>query len=264
MLDISTIMRKYGFNESEIKVYLTLINHEQMTGYEVSKLSGVARSKVYNVLENLIQKNMVLVNQTENKMYRAIPTDEFLARLEHIFKNDLKNLKQGFKEIKEPKRDAGHLWKVNDYTSMIEKIKYVISNAKVSIYIQIWTSDIDDELVNLIKLAEKRLTKVVIILFKDSEDNFDFKNVYYHGFEKDKLSDFGSRWINVVADNKQVVYGTINHHTTNVIWTENTAMISLASEYVKHDAYTLKIFRDLPEDLKKEYGVDFEGVREIY
>ena len=61
MLDISTIMRKYGFNESEIKVYLTLINHEQMTGYEVSKLSGVARSKVYNVLENLIQKNMVLV-----------------------------------------------------------------------------------------------------------------------------------------------------------------------------------------------------------
>ncbi|NYA65375.1 helix-turn-helix domain-containing protein, partial [Lactobacillus salivarius] len=56
MLDISTIMRKYGFNESEIKVYLTLINHEQMTGYEVSKLSGVARSKVYNVLENLIQK----------------------------------------------------------------------------------------------------------------------------------------------------------------------------------------------------------------
>ena len=136
MLDISTIMRKYGFNESEIKVYLTLINHEQMTGYEVSKLSGVARSKVYNVLENLIQKNMVLVNQTENKMYRAIPTDEFLARLEHIFKNDLKNLKQGFKEIKEPKRDVGHLWKVNDYTSMIEKIKYVISNAKESIYIQ--------------------------------------------------------------------------------------------------------------------------------
>lgn len=71
MLDISTIVRKYGFNESEIKVYLTLINHEQMTGYEVSKLSGVARSKVYNVLENLIQKNMVLVNQTENKMYRC-------------------------------------------------------------------------------------------------------------------------------------------------------------------------------------------------
>lgn len=35
----------------------------------------------------------------------------------------------------------------------------MLSVTKESIYIQIWTSDIDDELVNLIKLAENDLLK---------------------------------------------------------------------------------------------------------
>ena len=65
MLDISTIMKKYGFNESEIKVYLTLINHEQMTGYEVSKIILTVQIDIFftncKKIKLVVRKQLVLL-----------------------------------------------------------------------------------------------------------------------------------------------------------------------------------------------------------
>ena len=37
-----------------------------------------------------------------------------------------------------------------------------------------------------------------------------------------------------------------------------------SKEYVKHDAYTLKVIAESSEELKAKYGEDFEGIRKIY
>ena len=39
---------------------------------------------------------------------------------------------------------------------------------------------------------------------------------------------------------------------------QNHAMVNLAKEYVKHDAYTLKVIAESPEELKAKYGEGFE------
>ena len=41
-------------------------------------------------------------------------------------------------------------------------------------------------------------------------------------------------------------------------------MVKLAGEYIRHDAYTLKIIHDLPDDLRQKYGLDLEGIRNIF
>lgn len=40
-------LEKLGFSSNEAKVYGTLIKHKVLNGYEIAKLSGVARSLVY-------------------------------------------------------------------------------------------------------------------------------------------------------------------------------------------------------------------------
>ena len=45
---------------------------------------------------------------------------------------------------------------------------------------------------------------------------------------------------------------------------QNHAMVNLAKEYVKHDAYTLKVIAESSEELKAKYGENFEGIRKIY
>ncbi len=39
-------LEKLGFSSNEAKVYGTLIKHKVLNGYEIAKLSGVARSLV--------------------------------------------------------------------------------------------------------------------------------------------------------------------------------------------------------------------------
>lgn len=267
METIIQIMKKYHFSEMETLVYTTLLEQDKLTGYEISKQSGVPRSKVYNILEKLLKKNLIIVNKSEPKLYRAISSDEFIERLEKDVKKDLAVLDKQLGGIKEAEEED-LLWKIEGYSHVIEKVEHLIKHSKSSLLLQIWKQDVSKELLLLLlQDAEKRLDECVVILF-DAEHHYDLPlNHYYkHGFEEDKLADFGSRWINVVRDEEEVVFGTLSEdaNQTDVTWTKNNAMVSLSKEYIKHDAYTLKIIEEMPQELRSKYGHEFEKVRSIF
>ncbi len=266
METIIQIMKKYDFSEMETLVYTTLLEKGVMTGYEVSKQSGVARSKVYNVLEKLIKKNLVAVNKSEPKLYNAISSEEFLGRLENDVKKDLTILEGQLGKIKEQEEEE-LLWKLENYESVSNKVEHLVMHAKTSLLIQIWEDDLTPSLLKKLQNAEEKVKNFVLILFSNKH-NYDIpiKNFYIHGFEEMKLEDFGARWINIVSDEKEVVFGTIenDNNGVDVTWTYNKAMVNLSKEYVKHDAYTLKIIKENPEELKKKYGNEFEKIRLIY
>ncbi len=266
METIVQIMKKYDFSEMETLVYTTLLEKGVMTGYEVSKQSGVARSKVYNVLEKLIKKNLVVVNKSEPKLYYAISAEEFLERLEKSVKQDLNVLENQLGNIKVQEEEE-LLWKLESYANVMDKIEHLIGHAKKSLLIQIWEDDLSKDLVELLQQAEKKVDRFVLILFSNKHHyDIPLSNYYIHGFEEEKLKDFGSRWINIVADESEVVFGTMDelNQTIDVTWTQNQAMVSLSKEYVKHDAYTLKIIQENPDTLQKVYGKEFEKIRLIY
>ncbi len=57
MLDI---LKNLNFTEYESKAYLALLQESPLTGYAVAKKSGVPRSKIYEVLESLVIREMFL------------------------------------------------------------------------------------------------------------------------------------------------------------------------------------------------------------
>lgn len=266
METIIQVMKKYDFSEMETLVYTTLLEQDMLTGYEISKQSGVPRSKVYNILEKLLKKNLIIVNKSEPKLYRAISSEEFIERLEKNVKSDLVFLDKHLGQIREQEEEE-LLWKLEGYTNVMDKVEHLVKHSKKSLLIQIWRQDISEELLTTLQAAEKRMENFVLILFSESHDyELALENYYIHGFEHEKLTDFGSRWVNIVADEGEVVFGTLSEDNkiTDVTWTKNNAMVSLAKEYVKHDAYTLKIIEELPEELSSRYGHHFEKVRAIY
>ena len=50
------LLNKIGLTDAEAKVYLTLSQNGSLTGYEASKIANVPRSKIYNILQSLIDK----------------------------------------------------------------------------------------------------------------------------------------------------------------------------------------------------------------
>ena len=52
-MDLHEELAAIGFTEYEAKVYLALLEENPSTGYQLSKLSGVPRSMVYDALRRL-------------------------------------------------------------------------------------------------------------------------------------------------------------------------------------------------------------------
>ncbi|AQP54505.1 transcriptional regulator [Vagococcus penaei] len=266
METIIQIMKKYNFSEMETLVYITLLERGALTGYEVSKQSGVARSKVYNILEKLLKKDLVIVNKSEPKLYCALPAEEFISRLEEETTRDLQLLDRQLGNIKEYEEDE-MLWKLEGYDNLLKKVGFLIGQTQSSLLMQIWVEDLSPELVKALLTVEQRVSQFVLIVFsRDKVYDLPFKKYYRHGFEDEKLQDFGTRWINLVVDEVEVIFGTIDdtNSSIDVTLTRNQAMVSLSKEYIKHDAYTLKIIADLPKELQQKYGEHFEKVRSIY
>jgi predicted transcriptional regulator len=71
-----------GFGEYEARVYVALLAHGPLSGYEVSKRSGVPRPNVYPALRRLTDRGAVVaLAARRGALYQARPAAEVLERL---------------------------------------------------------------------------------------------------------------------------------------------------------------------------------------
>jgi sugar-specific transcriptional regulator TrmB len=260
MKNLIPLMKKFNFTEYETKVYVTLLKVGPSTGYEISKQSSVPRSRVYNILETLIQKGIVLEAQTNPILYSAIPINEFKENISRNVSSSLEEIDNYLVQY-EKNTDSEALWNIDGFQNILNKSKYLIQYAKEEVLIQIW-----QEMVQLLQKTNQRLKKFVLILFSETQQyDLPFDHYYKHGFEKDKLKEMGSRWISVVIDEKEMIFGSISSKVNGeAVWTKNHSMVFLAREHIVHDAYCLNIIQHLDEKTKKEFGDDLEKIRKIY
>lgn len=239
-------MRYFNFSESESKIYLCLLKVKSATGYEISKLSGIARSKIYGILEILVKKGIILVQNSDPVRYCALSKEEFIEKLKRQTSTAIDEIEKSLESVKEEQTDFA-LYRFSDYQSAMEKIFYLIQHAQKSLFLQIWEEDLNDRLIDYLKRAEKIVNHFIIILFSQNKHySLPLKKYYCHGFEDIKLKEMNGTWINLIVDDKEVVFGNLQDGK-DIIWTKQPAMVLLAKEYVRHDAYTIKIIQENKE-----------------
>jgi sugar-specific transcriptional regulator TrmB len=267
MADIFSLFKVFGFTESDVKVYLALIQHGNCTGYEVSKFSGVPRSKVYNVLQKLVLRGILAIAEDDEKTnhYRAEPVDQVLALLKNSFEDDLGNLREEIRQMERPKSDE-RIWHLESYDSMKNKCLELIEQSRENLLVQIWADDLDKRLEMSLLEKQSKVDNVLIILYDSKgQYNTSLEKYYRHGFEKDKLDEAGCRWITIVSDNREMVHATIfNKNAVEAVFTRNHTMVFFADEYVRHDAYCLRLIDRLGTQVKDTFGDDMEGIRDVF
>lgn len=262
MESIVNLMKKFGFTEYETKVYTTLLQIGQATGYEISKMSNVPRSKVYNTLETLYQKGFVQRSSGEQVLYCAVSVKDLIRTLKQTTTNDLVDLEQELIRQEENVVEQNEIWNIVGYENVLSKVKNAVMTAEKELFLQIWVEDIDDELLLLLQEAEKRIDKFALILFSEEQHyNIGLTRAYSHFFEHEKLMEMNARWMNLVQD-QLMLLGTIHSKTdASAVTTQYSPMIFLAKEFVKHDAYTARLFEMMPDDVRDSYR---NKVRKIY
>lgn len=262
---IILLLKSLELNDSEAKVYVELLKNGPATGYEISKLSGVARSKIYAVLENLVQKNFIICSKSANpKYYTCIPVKELILKKKKNYNALLEDIESELSEY-DKSINMDFIWHIKGYTNIFDKCRDIIKNTKKELFIQIWQDDIAEIYDGLKLLESNKINPVVILYSAEHKYDIDLKILYKHGFEKEKLKDIPGRWITLVSDSNEVLFGCIeNNKVSEVIWTQNYSLVFMAKEYVKHDAYCLKLIKSVDNSTCQELKNSVGKIRDIF
>jgi sugar-specific transcriptional regulator TrmB len=71
-MDVAAILRDFAFSKYESSCYLAMLTIHPANGSQLSKLSGIARSRIYDVLRNCVNKKIAF--EIEKGLYEPLPT----------------------------------------------------------------------------------------------------------------------------------------------------------------------------------------------
>jgi HTH-type transcriptional regulator, sugar sensing transcriptional regulator len=222
-------LKTFGFTANESKAYLTLLQTNPATGYEISGKSGIPRSAIYEILKRLETNGLVSAIDTNPTRYIPLPPDQLFEYLESKFSGNMLELKASLKNI-DTEMEVGDLWNIRGYDNMIEKSRALIQNAQQNIYISCWNSEYNKLMPDL-RQAEARGIKIVVFSFCNIQDKIG--QVFCYNFDSSELEKMWNKKILIVVDRTSALLGGVENLPTNkVAWTKNSAIVSIALNYI--------------------------------
>ncbi len=95
------LLEKLGLTEYEAKTLGTLFKLKEAEAPEISRTAQVPKTRVYDVLEKLIQKNLIIEIKGRPKLYRAVEAQKAIDLLLLTKKSQLTELEREATELKE-------------------------------------------------------------------------------------------------------------------------------------------------------------------
>ncbi len=220
----------FGLGRQESIIYVCLLKNGALTGYEVSKITGISRSNVYNALAALVEHGAAYVMEGSSSKYLAVPMAEFCE-------NHLRYLSM-LKEIlvlnspKECKADEGYVTIVGNH-HISNKIHHMLLGAQKRVYfsaeaqfLQKWESEIRQLLSRNIKVVLLSYSYPAFQTLTDEEKS----NIIYHehvnaSADEDSMP-VNPKQMQLIVDSEFVLTGTVNDAA------EDTCLYSAQTDFV--------------------------------
>ncbi len=143
-MQIESILKKFGLNDKEISVYLSLIELGPSPVRLISAKSGVNRGTTYDILKSLISNGLVsYYNKQSHQFFSAESPEKLLSALEDKEQNIKvlkKEIEQSLAELKEAFEKHGgkpavKLFEgIKGLKSILEDVLETVGRAKEKIY----------------------------------------------------------------------------------------------------------------------------------
>ena len=228
-----------GFTLNEAKVYLTLLQNRYLNGYEISKLSKVSRSLVYNVIDRLVAKGFVLKSEGQINYYCALPYEKVIERIKNDNINKLNIAREKLKNYSRIENESEYIFNIKGIDEFFSKANDLILNAKKEISISIWKEDFPKIEESLLIAAKKGIK---IYIFSFSNITFPYAEIFSYQL-KDPNSLFPYRRISIVVDGKEVIIGENAGDKSICVLSKNHALVSMTTDEIVLNIFWLKYIK---------------------
>ena len=228
-------LQSLGFNRNEAKVYLALLRFYPVTGYQLSKQTGIRRSVVYDVLHRLIERGAVYTNGEEPVKYVPVPYEKFLKTLEVNFLRSVESVKDGLEQLYSAV-SLEYIYHIKGGKNVFNESYHLIEQAEHEILLELWLAQYET-LKGVLSEAHKRGVKIFTMLFSPTKTE-EVGQVFYHDYMPLEVVEtrLKGRHTIIVRDNKEALIGNILQEDTSwAVTTADQALVMVAREYIIHD-----------------------------
>jgi sugar-specific transcriptional regulator TrmB len=233
-MDVTSLLQDFAFSKYESSCYLALLQQHPCNGSQLSKLSGIARSRIYDVLRGLARKGVVF--EIEKGLFVPLPFDELKKRLQSQFETNLNLLERQVAGLN-PDTDYDYLITIRGRQEALAKARDIINAARREIYLRLFPATWK-RLEKAIRKAIQRGVGIRLIgmgaIPKICEIQVTHPQV---AALRKKL---GGASIDIIADRAEALVGifeTGQESTSPVIWTRNRWFVIANRDSLRHDFY---------------------------
>ncbi len=227
-------LKSLGFSQYEITCYLTLAAQHPINGSQISRISGIARSRVYDVLRNMVRKGFVL--EVGEGRYVPLPPEELYKHLQREFEEGLDTLKE---KLDGHSADLSYefIWMIRGYEKVIAKAREMIAAAQNEIYVRLFPPSAARLQSDLVK-AEQRGVSIRYIAMGNQPAIVDIQMM--HPGTEDLINTIGGRSFDIITDRSEALVGIFEEGREDrspINWTRNRWFVIANRDSLRHDFY---------------------------
>lgn len=257
---------KLGFSEYEAKAYVALLRKSPVTGYELSKLSGVPRSMIYEVLGKLTTRGAAMSLRSGSGIrYAPVPAADLLDQLHREHEELVGGLKDTLAQhASAPNLD--YVWNIEGRDNIVGRAQEMIDQAKSKVYLSILPSTVPALRDALEKAAERG---VRVVLYTEGNPDLPGAQVVSTPVSEEAASRVENLGIILVVDGEEVLISeSLNGVQAQASWTSNALLVFIAEHHLRTDPYLPQVLDWLAERasdiIREEDRVLFARARESH
>lgn len=249
-----------GFSTYEARAYLALLRQSPVTGYQLSKHSGIPRSRIYETLARLVAKGYAILLSAEPAEYTPLAADELLDRLKGQFDDTLSTLETEIEKLATAVQPE-NVWNLQGRAAILDRARTMIARAQKAVYLTTWAQTLHEVQAEL-EAAADRGVRIVIVSCGEIEPSVGVH--YSHAFEEHIVCVDDSS-INLVVDGAEVLVGeTLPVDACRAAWSRNRGLVSITEEYIRHEVYLHEIIERLGQTAGDELRAALvKGLQEV-
>jgi len=238
-------LMKIGFSEYEAKAYMALLRESPITGYQLSKISGVPRSMIYEVLGKLTVRGAAMtLRRGDSTQYAPVPAEEFLDQLIEEQERLIASLKDDLAHLTSAP-NLEYVWNIEGRENILAKAEEMIDQAKVCIYLALLPATFPDLRSALQEAIER---KVRVVIYTTGEIGLPGGQIVIAPMSEEALSQAGGLGLILVIDGEEVLIGEwLTANRARASWTSSPLLVFIAEHHLRTDLYLPRILTLLGE-----------------
>jgi sugar-specific transcriptional regulator TrmB len=162
------LLQELGLKEYEARCFVALSRRPKGTAKEISEISAVPRTRVYDAIRVLERKGLVEVQHSNPKQFRAVSVDEAIETIRAEFVERTETLREALRdmdpaELAEEEAVSHEVWSLSGETGIDARMQQLIDEAEREILL-VSRHDVmfSDALLDRFRAANDRGVDIVV------------------------------------------------------------------------------------------------------